>query len=115
MVAGPAAVLAGASDSAVSRPVPIHLLLLPRRVLQGVLGRPGLVRGWRAARAALSRRALVSARPPERASLLRLCRGDLPDPAGVERRPSELLYLWLPLAAARARRARRRSVDQRRA
>jgi hypothetical protein len=37
------------------------------------------------------------------------------DRAGGERRPSELLHLRLPLAAARARRARRRSVDQRRA
>ena len=33
------AVLAGAAHPAVPRPLPLHLLLLPRRLLQGVLGR----------------------------------------------------------------------------
>src|SRR5262245_64727062 len=40
-----AAVLARAADPALSGPLPSHLLLLPWRVLQGVLGRSALVRG----------------------------------------------------------------------
>ena len=40
VVAGLLAVLAGAVDSSVSRPLSLHLLLLSRRVLQSVLGRP---------------------------------------------------------------------------
>ena len=39
LVAGAAAVFAGATDPAVSRLVPGDVLLLPRRVLQSVLGR----------------------------------------------------------------------------
>ena len=52
VVARLAAVLAGAADPAVSRPLPLHLLLLPRRLLQGVLGRPAGVRRRRAAQRA---------------------------------------------------------------
>ena len=66
---GVAAVLAGAADPAVPGPLPLHLLLLPRRLLQGVLGRPAVVRRRRAAHA-LPRRALVSADPAERPPLL---------------------------------------------
>ena len=44
-----ARVLAGAADPAVSGAVPVHLLLLPRRLLQGVLGRSAIVRRRRAA------------------------------------------------------------------
>ena len=44
-----AALFAGAADSAVPRPLPIHLLLLSRRLLQGVLGRSAGLRGRRAA------------------------------------------------------------------
>ena len=43
----------GAPDPAVSRALPAHLLLLSRRVLQGVLGRPAGVRRRRAAEAVL--------------------------------------------------------------
>ena len=64
-LAGLAAVLAGAAHPAVSRPLPLHLLLLPRRLLQGVLGRSAVVRRRRAAQELL-RRALVSAHPAER-------------------------------------------------
>src|SRR5690348_4118963 len=46
LVAGPAAVLAGADHPAVSRPVPLHLLLLSRRILQGLLGRSAKLRSW---------------------------------------------------------------------
>ena len=49
LVAGVAAVLAGAADPAVPGALPAHLLLLPRRLLQGVLGRPAGLRGRRAA------------------------------------------------------------------
>src|SRR3954462_11856147 len=41
-------VLTGAADPAVSRSVSLYLLLLPRRVLQGVLGRSHQLRGRRA-------------------------------------------------------------------
>ena len=44
-----AAVLAGAPDPAVPGALPVHLLLLPRRLLQGVLGRSAVVRRRRAA------------------------------------------------------------------
>src|SRR5688500_15166361 len=63
VVAGVAALLAGTADPAVPRSLPLHLLLLPRRLLQGVLGRPGLLRRWRAARHELLGRALVPAHP----------------------------------------------------
>ena len=56
---GVAPVLAGAADPAVSRRFPLHLLLLPRRLLQGVLGRSAVVRGRRAAQE-LPGRELVS-------------------------------------------------------
>ena len=71
LVARPAAVLAGAADPAVPRPLPLHLLLLPRRLLQGVLGRSAGVRGRRAAQELL-RRELVPADPAERPPLLPL-------------------------------------------
>ena len=47
-----AAVLAGAADPAVPGWLPLHLLLLPRRLLQGVLGRPAVLRRRRAAQRA---------------------------------------------------------------
>ena len=71
------AVLSGAADPAVPRSLPFHLLLLPRRLLQGVLAGPGLVRRRRAARHELLGRALVPARAAERAPLLRLRGGRL--------------------------------------
>src|SRR5687767_2125325 len=49
MVAGVRAVFTGAADPAVPGVVPVHLLLLPRRLLQIILGRPAGVRGRRAA------------------------------------------------------------------
>ena len=45
VVAGARAVLAGAAHSAVPRSVSLHLLLLSRRVLQGVLDGSGVVHG----------------------------------------------------------------------
>ena len=50
LVAGPAALLAGAADPLGAGRIPLHLLLLPRRVLQGDVGRPRQLRG-RASRA----------------------------------------------------------------
>ena len=47
---GVAAVFAGAADPAVPRSLPLHLLLLSRRLLQVVLGRPAGLRRRRAAR-----------------------------------------------------------------
>ena len=55
------------------RAFPLHLLLLPRRVLQGVLGRPARLRRRRAAQEYRGER--VSADPAERPSLLPLLRG----------------------------------------
>ena len=49
LVAGLAALFAGAADPLGARRVPRYLLLLPRRVLQGVLGGPAVVRRRRAA------------------------------------------------------------------
>ena len=59
-MAGRAAVLAGAADSLGARRLPVHLLLLPRRLLQGVLGRsarpaPSASRGRATAASARSR------------------------------------------------------------
>ena len=68
-LAGVVAVLGGAAHPAVPRPVPLHLLLLPRRVLQVVLGRSAVMRRRRAAHA-LPRRELAAADPPERPPLL---------------------------------------------
>ena len=67
-VARVAAVFAGAADPADSRLLPVDLLLLPRRVLQGVLGRSAVVHGRRAALELLGRE-FVSAHPAERPSL----------------------------------------------
>ena len=50
VVAGLAAVLARPADPLGARRVPAHLLLLPRRLLQVVLGRSARLRGGRAAR-----------------------------------------------------------------
>ena len=60
-VARVAAVLAGAAHPADPGALPAHLLLLPRRVLQGVLGRSAVVHGRRAAHE-LPGRELVPAR-----------------------------------------------------
>ena len=68
-----AAVFAGAADPLGAGAVPADLLLLSRRLLQGVLGRPARLRGGRAAEE-LPRRAFVSADHAECASLLSLSR-----------------------------------------
>src|SRR5687767_5533829 len=81
LVAGVRAVLRRAADPAVPAALPRDLLLLSRRLLQGLLGRSAVVRGWRAAGHQLLGRALVSARHAECPPLLRLCRGDLPPAA----------------------------------
>ena len=67
-LAGVAAVLAGAADPADSRAVPLHVLLLSRRVLQSVLERSAVLHRRRAAEELLGRE-LVSARPAERSPL----------------------------------------------
>src|SRR6185503_8632573 len=48
-VAGVASVLAGPDHPSVPGSLPADLLLLPGHLLQVVLGRPAVVRGWRAA------------------------------------------------------------------
>ena len=56
VVAGDSAVLGGDADLAVSGFVPLHLLLLPRRLLQSVLGGSGRTAQW------ASRARLIAAR-----------------------------------------------------
>ena len=77
LVAGCAAVLGGAADPLGAGRFPLHLLLLPRRLLQGVLGRSAVLRGRRAAQK-LSRRAIVPADPPEHPPLLPVSRAAVP-------------------------------------
>src|SRR5574338_1165764 len=77
LVAGLASVLASASDPSLPGAVSLHLLLLSRRVLQGVLGRPTVLCGRRAAQV-VPRGALVSAHHAEHPPLLPLCRGAVP-------------------------------------
>ena len=55
-LAGVAALLAGAPHPLGAGRLPHDLLLLSRRLLQGVLGRPALVHGGRAARASTAAR-----------------------------------------------------------
>ncbi len=62
-------VFAGGADPVGTGGLPAHLLLLPRRVLQGVLGRPARMRRRRAAKE-IPRRAMVAARHPEHPSVL---------------------------------------------
>ena len=69
-------VLAGAADPSVPRPLSFHVLLLPGRLLQGVLGRSAELRGRRTAQG-LPGRELVPADPAEHPPLLLLHRGDL--------------------------------------
>ncbi len=64
-----AALLAGAADPLGAGRLPLHLLLLSRRVLQGVLGRSARLRRRRAAQE-VPGRALVPADPPEHPPLL---------------------------------------------
>ena len=101
MVAGCASVFAGTADPVGARRFPVHLLLLPRRVLQGVLGRSALVHGWRAAEK-LPRRTVVPAHLPERPPLFSVSGGALP-----------VLPLARRLAGAVVRRSRDRSDDVR--
>ena len=77
VVAGAAPLLAGHPDSLGAGRFPLHLLLLSRRLLQGVLGRSAHLLRRRAA-LVLSRRAPFSADPPERPSVLPVPRRDLP-------------------------------------
>src|SRR5438105_9857294 len=65
VVARVVALLAGAARPLGTGRVPVDLLLLPRRVLQGVLGRSAVVRRGRTA-LDLPRRGVASAHPPER-------------------------------------------------
>src|SRR6185503_21036866 len=74
---GISAVLAGVADTALPRPLPIHLLLLPRRLLQVVLGGPARVRRRRATQEVPGGK-LLPPDPPERSSLFHVGRGGLP-------------------------------------
>ena len=56
MVAGRAAILGGDADPLGAGRFPLHLLLLPRRLLQGVLGGSAVVRRRRAAQVAIAAR-----------------------------------------------------------
>src|SRR6185503_12030086 len=138
MVAGTCAILAGAADFAVPGSLPLHLLLLPRRLLQGVLGGSDLVHGRRTTQILLGRED-TPADPAERASLCCLHRvplsadpvlrcvaravvpqsNDGPDPvrhrrrhAGPrrERRAPLKLYPGLSLHSSRGRRREGRSL-----
>jgi hypothetical protein len=73
MVAAAGAVFTGAADSAVPRPLQIHLLLLPRGLLQSVLGGSDFVYGRRAAKHLLGRKD-VPAHPAERHRYLPISR-----------------------------------------
>ena len=100
LVAGLAAVLAGAPDPVGSRRLPLHLLLLPRRLLQGVLGRP--------------------ARPAPSASRARRYRGEQSFPLILQNVHRYFLYLALlvpahPRATTSGRRCGSRTRDGRRA
>src|SRR6185503_3281668 len=135
MVAGRAAVLGGAADSLGAGRLPLHLLLLSRRLLQGVLGGSAWLYRGRAAQVVLGR-AVVSARHAEHSPLLPLsrpavhrdphlrCDQVVPVHRRVRRRgrqpgnhdqhhPAGQLHLQLPLAAASRRRTQGRSVGQR--
>ena len=137
LVAGAAAVQPGAAHPPLSRALPLYLLLLPRRVLQGVLGRPAQLRRGRAAQG-LPGRALDAARAAERPPLFPLRRADLHLPAGLgrhqghavrrrlrhrrgdhrpdgQRRPAVRLHAGLPLAAPPRRRGHRPAVQAPRA
>src|SRR5258708_1970702 len=77
MVARPDSVFAGADHSAVSRALSIHLLLLSRRLLQGLLAGSRELRRRRTAED-VSRRKLLSADPPERPPLFPVRGSHLP-------------------------------------
>ena len=107
-------VLAGAPDPAVSRALPGHLLLLPRRLLQGVLGRSAVVRRRRAAEA-LPGRGLVPADRAERPSLLPLYRAALPGVPAARRLEGALVHRSRDRAdVVRHRRGNAGARDQRR-
>src|SRR5262249_40878787 len=123
VVAIVASVLAGSFDSTVPRPFPLYLLLLSRRVLQGLLVPSAQLRRGRAAQDIFGR-AHPTARSPECTSLLHVRRPSVPrgaelrrvegavvsggrrrhqvrhrrrhHPAGGERDVPELLYARLP-------------------
>src|SRR6267142_2165310 len=108
LVAGLAGVFAGDPDPLGARRVPADLLLLPRRLLQGVLGRPALVCRERAARA-LPGRGVAAAGPHERASVLPVPGVAVPLHPG----PRRLAGAVVPLAHGRAVRHRRRHAGAR--
>ena len=114
LVAGAAAVLAGADHPAVSGAVPLHLLLLSRRVLQGVLGRSAELRRRRAAQE-LPRRAIVPADPAERPPLLHVRRGAVPLLPRARRVEGALVRGRGGREALRHRRRHARARAQRRA
>ena len=108
LVARRPAVFARAADPVGARRLPLHLLLLPRRVLQGVLGRSAVVHGRRAAQV-VSRRALVPADPAERAPLFSLSRAALHRRPHLRRVEGDVVHR----SGDRGRRLRHRSRDAR--
>src|SRR5215471_11166239 len=84
LVSGNPPVFSGAAHPAVSWPLSPDLLLLPRCLLQSLLGRPSVVRRRRAAEELLGR-AVVPTDSAERAPLLHVRRGALPGDAVVRR------------------------------
>lgn len=119
--------------------IPLDLLLLPRRLLQSILGRPAFVYRWRIAKK-LSRRAVFSVNSPECSPLFPLsgvvfpdyscarrlarslvCRSEYrPHTPGARRRhnraglqccSSSLLHLWLSFSSAFDRRPPGRNLE----
>src|SRR4029450_10556534 len=76
VVAGRASVLGRAPDSLGAGRIPRHVVLLPPRLLEGVVAGSDGVHGRRAAEVVLGR-ALLSAHPSERTPLLSLSRAPL--------------------------------------
>ena len=141
LVAAVRPVLAGAADPGLPAGVPDHLLLLPRRLLQGVLGRPARLRRRRAAQrvprraqvAAASSRTCTATRSTSRwssscCSPTTSCKafwfttghGHATFGIGVgtlraahQRRPDRRLHVRLPLVAPPGRRRARRAVEGR--
>src|SRR5215831_14242834 len=112
LVAIAAAVLARADHSAVPGAFPVYVLLLSRRVLQGVLGRSAELCRWRAT-IELPRRAVLPALLAERASLLPLRRAAVPGFPVARRVEGAVVHRRLGRRALRHRGGDARARDER--